>query len=108
MGVYNYIPSQLLSTINRDCGLLQMKSLPLTLQVTWEKIIKHLLQLLTTQVNPSKAPQVVGQLLDDDCPEDFIRGLILSVRSLLPVEPLVEECEKRYILRLLHGLSHLL
>lgn len=37
----------------------------------------------------------MGQLLDDECPEDFIKGLILSVRSLLPVEPLVEECEKR-------------
>jgi clathrin heavy chain len=48
------------------------------------------------KVNPSNAPLVVGQLLDDDCPEDFIKGLILSVRSLLPVEPLVEECEKRY------------
>lgn len=38
----------------------------------------------------------MGQLLDDECSEDFIKGLILSVRSLLPVEPLVEECEKRY------------
>ena len=48
-----------------------------------------------SQVNPGNAPSVVGQLLDDECPEDFIKGLILSVRSLLPVEPLVEECEKR-------------
>jgi len=46
-------------------------------------------------VNPGNAPLVVGQLLDDECPEDFIKGLILSVRSLLPVEPLVDECEKR-------------
>ena len=52
--------------------------------------------LLFLQVNPGNAPLVVGQLLDDECPEDFIKGLILSVRSLLPVEPLVEECEKRY------------
>lgn len=47
-------------------------------------------------MNPGNAPMVVGQLLDDECPEDFIKGLILSVRSLLPVEPLVEECEKRW------------
>lgn len=47
-------------------------------------------------MNPANAPLVVGQLLDDECPEDFIKGLILSVRSLLPVEPLVEECEKRW------------
>ncbi|KAG5064403.1 hypothetical protein JHK85_005586 [Glycine max] len=48
------------------------------------------------KVNPGNAPLVVGQLLDDECAEDFIKGLILSVRSLLPVEPLVEECEKRW------------
>ncbi|EMS54775.1 Clathrin heavy chain [Triticum urartu] len=47
------------------------------------------------KVNPGNAPLVVGQLLDDECTEDFIKGLILSVRSLLPVEPLVDECEKR-------------
>eukprot|EP00246_Nothoceros_aenigmaticus_P001174 TRINITY_DN1157_c0_g1_i1.p1 TRINITY_DN1157_c0_g1~~TRINITY_DN1157_c0_g1_i1.p1 ORF type:complete len:1698 (-),score=398.34 TRINITY_DN1157_c0_g1_i1:654-5747(-) len=60
------------------------------------------------KVNPSNAPLVVGQLLDDECSEDFIKGLILSVRSLLPVEPLVEECEKRNRLRLLtQFLEHL-
>ncbi|KAK2982510.1 hypothetical protein RJ640_026353 [Escallonia rubra] len=59
-------------------------------------------------VNPGNAPLVVGQLLDDECPEDFIKGLILSVRSLLPVEPLVDECEKRNRLRLLtQFLEHL-
>ncbi|KAL5985732.1 hypothetical protein ACLOJK_027719 [Asimina triloba] len=59
-------------------------------------------------VNPGNAPLVVGKLLDDECPEDFIKGLILSVRSLLPVEPLVEECEKRNRLRLLtQFLEHL-
>lgn len=50
-------------------------------------------------MNPGNAPLVVGQLLDDECPEDFIKGLILSVRSLLPVEPLVDECEKRCCFR---------
>ncbi|KAH8519947.1 hypothetical protein H0E87_001406 [Populus deltoides] len=60
------------------------------------------------KVNPGNAPLVVGQLLDDECAEDFIKGLILSVRSLLPVEPLVEECEKRNRLRLLtQFLEHL-
>lgn len=52
---------------------------------------------MASQVNPGNAPLVVGQLLDDECPEDFIKGLILSVRSLLPVEPLVDECEKRLV-----------
>ncbi|GFY82280.1 clathrin, heavy chain [Actinidia rufa] len=42
----------------------------------------------TLKVNPGNAPLVVGQLLDDECPEDFITHWILSVRSLLPVERL--------------------
>ncbi|GBG80598.1 hypothetical protein CBR_g31057 [Chara braunii] len=60
------------------------------------------------KVNPANAHLVVGQLIDDDCPEEFIKNLILSVRSLLPVETLVEECEKRNKLRLLtQFLEHL-
>ncbi|KAH7841183.1 hypothetical protein Vadar_026687 [Vaccinium darrowii] len=46
-------------------------------------------------VNLVNAPLVVRQLLDDERPEDFIGSLILSVRSLLPVEPLVDGCDKR-------------
>lgn len=38
----------------------------------------------------------MGQLLEDGGSDDFIKGLILSVRSLIPIESLVEECEKRY------------
>ncbi|KAH7858139.1 hypothetical protein Vadar_020404 [Vaccinium darrowii] len=61
------------------------------------------------KVNPGNALLVVGQLLNDGCPEDFIEGLILSVRSqLLPIKPLVEEFEKRNRLRLLtQFLEHL-
>mmetsp|Transcript_40808 Transcript_40808/g.97020 ORF Transcript_40808/g.97020 Transcript_40808/m.97020 type:complete len:1701 (-) Transcript_40808:29-5131(-) len=60
------------------------------------------------KVNPAKAPDVVGALLDCEAPEDFINNLILSVRSLLPVEPLVEEVEKRHRLKLLSPfLEHL-
>ncbi|KMZ59834.1 putative Clathrin heavy chain [Zostera marina] len=60
------------------------------------------------KVNPSNAALVVAQLLDDECSEDFIKGLILSIRSLLPVEQLVDECDKRNRLRLLtQFLEHL-
>lgn len=43
------------------------------------------------KVSPSKAPQVVGSLLDCEAPEDFVTNLILSVRSLIPVEGLCTE-----------------
>ena len=60
------------------------------------------------KVNPGNGPIVVGALLDVECDENFIKNLILSVRSLLPVEKLVEEVEKRNRLKLLVGfLEHL-
>jgi clathrin heavy chain len=39
--------------------------------------------------------QVVGALLDCEAPDEFINNLILSVRSLLPVDVLVDQVEKR-------------
>ena len=60
------------------------------------------------KVNPKNAPKVVGTLLDLECSEEFIKNLILSVRSLLPVGPLVEEVEKRNRLKMLSEfLEHL-
>lgn len=60
------------------------------------------------KVNPSSTPDVVGQLLDDEADTTFITNLILSVRSLLPVEQLVDVVEKRNRLKLLtQFLEHL-
>ncbi|KAL5070645.1 hypothetical protein RYX36_021532 [Vicia faba] len=61
------------------------------------------------KVNLGNAPLVVWKILDDECPKYFIKGLILFVCSLLPVEPLLEECGKRNRLRLLSQfLEHLM
>lgn len=46
------------------------------------------------KVNPAKAPQVVGGLLDAEASDDFINNLILSVRSLIPVEQLCAEVHR--------------
>jgi clathrin heavy chain len=60
-------------------------------------------------VNPSAAPAVVGALIDVQADEAFVKSLILSVRSLLPVATLVEEVEKRNRLKLLQPfLEHLM
>ena len=53
------------------------------------------------KVAPQKTPAVVGALLDCEANEEFVTNLILSVRSLVPVDPLVEEVEQRNQLRLL-------
>eukprot|EP00879_Flechtneria_rotunda_P000465 GHRR01000566.1.p1 GENE.GHRR01000566.1~~GHRR01000566.1.p1 ORF type:complete len:1351 (+),score=578.78 GHRR01000566.1:197-4249(+) len=61
------------------------------------------------KVSPTKTPQVVGALLDCEAPDEFINNLILSVRSLLPVDTLVEQVEKRNRLKLLTPfLEHLI
>mmetsp|Transcript_18521 Transcript_18521/g.52003 ORF Transcript_18521/g.52003 Transcript_18521/m.52003 type:complete len:1694 (+) Transcript_18521:108-5189(+) len=61
------------------------------------------------KVSPGKAPQVVGALLDAEAPDEFINNLLLSVRSLLPVDKLVEVVESRHRLKLLTPfLEHLI
>lgn len=45
---------------------------------------------------------MVGALLDAEAEDNFINNLILSVRSLIPVESLVEEVEKRNKLKMLN------
>lgn len=63
---------------------------------------------MIVQVNPARAPEVVGALLDAEAPDDFVNNLILSVRSLIPVERLCAEVEKRNRLKLLSPfLEHL-
>jgi clathrin heavy chain len=56
------------------------------------------------KVSPQKTPAVVGALLDAEADESFVTNLILSVRSLVPVDALVEEVEARNKLRLLSPL----
>jgi clathrin heavy chain len=61
------------------------------------------------KVKPAAAPEVVGALIDAEADDAFIKTLILSVRSLLPVAALVEEVEKRNRLKLLQPfLEHLM
>eukprot|EP01111_Echinosteliopsis_oligospora_P009445 TRINITY_DN2769_c0_g1_i2.p1 TRINITY_DN2769_c0_g1~~TRINITY_DN2769_c0_g1_i2.p1 ORF type:complete len:1719 (-),score=461.34 TRINITY_DN2769_c0_g1_i2:59-5215(-) len=53
------------------------------------------------KINPVNTPTVVGSLLDLDCPTDYVTNLVMSVRSLCPIEPMVEAAEKRNRLKLL-------
>eukprot|EP00004_Rigifila_ramosa_P013327 TRINITY_DN293_c0_g1_i1.p1 TRINITY_DN293_c0_g1~~TRINITY_DN293_c0_g1_i1.p1 ORF type:complete len:1689 (+),score=479.53 TRINITY_DN293_c0_g1_i1:58-5067(+) len=59
------------------------------------------IEIYCQKINPLRTPVVVGALLDSDSGEDFIKQLVMSVRSLCPVEPLVVELEKRNRLKLL-------
>lgn len=59
----------------------------LPLSFTHGLVARVLTHITCSQTHTS---QVVGALLDAEAPEDFINNLILSVRSLLPVDKLVE------------------
>eukprot|EP01119_Soliformovum_irregulare_P023468 TRINITY_DN818_c0_g1_i1.p1 TRINITY_DN818_c0_g1~~TRINITY_DN818_c0_g1_i1.p1 ORF type:complete len:1708 (+),score=626.33 TRINITY_DN818_c0_g1_i1:60-5183(+) len=53
------------------------------------------------KINPNNTPIVVGALIDVGCNEDYIKNLIMSVRGLCPVDPLVEQVEKRNKMKLI-------
>jgi len=59
------------------------------------------IEVYVQQVNPGRAPVVVGALLDVDCDEQVIKNLLGSVRGQVPIDQLVLEVEKRNRLKLL-------
>ena len=48
-----------------------------------------------------RTPQVVGGLLDVDCDETTIKGLLASVTGNFPIDELVHEVEQRNRLKLI-------
>ena len=63
--------------------------------------MQSFIYIFLPQVNPSRLPVVAGGLLDGDCTEDVIKGLIMSVRGQFSTDELVAEVEKRNRLKLL-------
>lgn len=60
------------------------------------------IEVYVQRINPSRTPEVVGGLLDVDCEESIIKGLLSSVpAAAVPVDQLVAEVEKRNRLKLL-------
>ncbi|CAL5873777.1 uncharacterized protein PFLUO_LOCUS8059 [Penicillium psychrofluorescens] len=60
------------------------------------------IEVYVQRVNPSRAPAVVGGLLDVDCDESIIKNLLASVDpAVIPIDELVSEVESRNRLKLL-------
>ncbi|ORY82573.1 putative clathrin heavy chain [Protomyces lactucae-debilis] len=59
------------------------------------------IEVYVQRVNPSRAPAVIGGLLDVDCDESIIKSLLMSVIGQVPVGELVAEVEKRNRLKML-------
>lgn len=60
------------------------------------------IEVYVQRVNPSRTPAVIGGLLDVDCDENIIKGLLQSVNpASIPIDELVAEVETRNRLKLL-------
>lgn len=60
------------------------------------------IEVYVQRVNPARTPAVIGGLLDVDCDENIIKGLLNSVQpSSIPIDELVSEVESRNRLKLL-------
>mmetsp|Transcript_20888 Transcript_20888/g.27094 ORF Transcript_20888/g.27094 Transcript_20888/m.27094 type:complete len:1733 (+) Transcript_20888:121-5319(+) len=70
-------------------------------QYLYSSNLTKYIEVYCNKVSPQQTPVVVGKLLDLDCNEDFIRGLLNSVGHACPVEELVVQVEHRNRLRLL-------
>ncbi len=53
------------------------------------------------QVKSARAPQVIGGLLDMDCDESTIKGLLASITGNFAIDELVQEVESRNRLKLI-------
>lgn len=60
------------------------------------------IEVYVQRVNPARTPGVIGGLLDVDCDENIIKGLLNSVSpQSIPIDELVSEVESRNRLKLL-------
>lgn len=60
------------------------------------------IEVYVQRVNPARTPAVIGGLLDVDCDESIIKGLLASVNpASVPIDELVSEVESRNRLKLL-------
>ncbi|KAG9438371.1 hypothetical protein H6P81_021683 [Aristolochia fimbriata] len=108
-GLYFFLGGYLSSRLDPDIHFKHTEGVAKTGQINYvERILpttmyanNRYIEGYDQNVNPGNAPLVVVQLLDDECPEDFIKGLTLSVRSLLPEDLLLEQYEERNRLHLL-------
>ena len=59
------------------------------------------IEIYIFKVNPNAAPPVFGTLIDLECEETYIKQLLYNIRGMCPIDPTIEEFEKRNKLRVL-------
>jgi clathrin heavy chain len=67
----------------------------------YQKGLTKFIEVCVQQVNSVRTPQVVGRLLNVNCDETMIKGLLASVTGNFPIDELVHEVEQRNRLKLI-------
>jgi clathrin heavy chain len=67
----------------------------------YQNNLTKFIEAYVQRVNSVRTPQVIGGLLDVDCGEDTIKGLLGSVTGNFPIDELVHEVEQRNRLKLI-------
>lgn len=71
----------------------------LVLHLHKNNLLKYI-EIYVQKVNPARLPEIVGALLDLDCREDFLRGMMMGTPPSYSMEKLVEEVSKRNRIKL--------
>ncbi|KAI9064179.1 clathrin heavy chain [Trametes sanguinea] len=67
----------------------------------YQRGLLNFIEVYVTRVNSRRTPQVIGGLLDVDCDETTIKGLLAAVPGNFPIDELVQEVESRNRLKLI-------
>ena len=67
----------------------------------YQNMMLNYIEVYVQKVNSTRAPQVIGALLDVDCDEGVIKSILDSVTGPIPVDELTDEVEKRNRLKLI-------
>lgn len=61
------------------------------------------IEIYLFKVNPNATPQVLGTLIDLECEENYIKQILYTLRGNCPIEPLIEEFDKRNKVRIIEN-----
>lgn len=61
------------------------------------------IEIYLFKVNANATPFVLGTLIDLECDENYIKQILFNIRGSCPIEPLIEEFEKRNKIRVLES-----
>lgn len=67
----------------------------------WMNNFRSFIEIYVLKVNANAAPEVIGNLIDLEAEETYLKQLILTIRGNCPIAELIQNFEKRNKLRLL-------